>query len=194
MEQKLSKGERTRLLLIQNAIVYFNKFGYHQIRIDELMKTLRLTTGVFYANFESKDQLFSIAIESQIHDLRQFLFFSSSSLSSEEWLQQFVTFYLSNEHRDFVGLICPVASFAIQGTPQNLTASDQIRKYQTQLEGLLNKRLFDCGISQTWTATGILSTCVGAIQLARNEPNPHRSQSILNGTQNHLLKFFEQTQ
>jgi AcrR family transcriptional regulator len=186
MEKRITKGERTRQAVIYSSIYYFNKFGYKQVGIEELMQSLRLTTGVFYANFQGKDELLTTSLEIQIQNVRQFLFFSSEPLTSEAWIRQFVEFYLSQNHRDFVGMICPLPRLAAELHLEGHSAYAKIQKYRMQLEGLLQKRLVDCGLDQKWSATGLISMCLGALQMARTEPDPARSSQILHETQNSL--------
>lgn len=189
MEQKISKGLRTRRTLIQSSIYYFNKFGYQQVRLEDLMKSLGLTTGVFYANFETKEDLLSLSLETQIQDLKKALFFSGNDLSSEDWIVQFIEFYLSTQHRDFAGLICPLSGIALELAKNNHSENLKIQRYRNQLEGFIQKRLLDCGLSQSWSATGLLSMCVGSLQMARTENDSARSKQILEDAKQSLLKL-----
>ena len=55
---------RTRARIIESARVMFNRHGFDQVSIDDIMKAAGLTRGGFYNHFASKDDLYAEAIRS----------------------------------------------------------------------------------------------------------------------------------
>ena len=55
---------RTRARIIEAARVLFNRRGFEQVSIDEIMQHAGLTRGGFYNHFASKDELYAEAIRS----------------------------------------------------------------------------------------------------------------------------------
>lgn len=55
MAQELSKGERTRQLIIEKTAPVFNTKGYAGTSLTDLTEATGLTKGSIYGNFENKD-------------------------------------------------------------------------------------------------------------------------------------------
>ncbi len=53
--------QKTRQRIVEAARVMFNRHGYDQVSIDEIMAEAQLTRGGFYAHFRSKEELFAEA-------------------------------------------------------------------------------------------------------------------------------------
>lgn len=56
--------QRTRARIVESARVLFNRRGFEQVSIDDVMKGAGLTRGGFYKHFASKDELYAAAIQS----------------------------------------------------------------------------------------------------------------------------------
>ena len=55
--EKLSKAERTRQLIVQEAAVLFNQKGYAGTSMDDIMRATGLSKGGLYGNFKKKEDL-----------------------------------------------------------------------------------------------------------------------------------------
>jgi TetR/AcrR family transcriptional repressor of nem operon len=55
---------QTRARIVESARVMFNRHGFEQVSIDEIMKAAGLTRGGFYNHFGSKDELYAEAVRS----------------------------------------------------------------------------------------------------------------------------------
>lgn len=55
---------RTRARIVDCARLMFNRKGFDQVTIDEVMKEAGLTRGGFYNHFESKEDLYAEAVRS----------------------------------------------------------------------------------------------------------------------------------
>jgi TetR/AcrR family transcriptional repressor of nem operon len=55
---------RTRTRIVEHARVMFNRKGFDQVSIDEIMKAAGLTRGGFYNHFSSKQDLYAEAVRS----------------------------------------------------------------------------------------------------------------------------------
>jgi TetR/AcrR family transcriptional regulator, transcriptional repressor for nem operon len=56
--------QRTRERIVESARILFNRRGFEQVSIDDVMKEAGLTRGGFYNHFTSKDELYAAAVES----------------------------------------------------------------------------------------------------------------------------------
>jgi AcrR family transcriptional regulator len=55
---------QTRAKIVESARVLFNRRGFEQVSIDEVMERAGLTRGGFYNHFTNKDELYAEAIRS----------------------------------------------------------------------------------------------------------------------------------
>jgi TetR/AcrR family transcriptional regulator, transcriptional repressor for nem operon len=55
---------RTRARIVESARVMFNRRGFEQVTIDDIMKQAGLTRGGFYNHFSSKEGLYAEAVRS----------------------------------------------------------------------------------------------------------------------------------
>ncbi|MES2761905.1 MAG: TetR/AcrR family transcriptional regulator [Bacteroidota bacterium] len=53
----MSKGERTRQLIVEKTAHIFNAKGYAGTSMNDIMEATGLTKGCLYGNFENKDEL-----------------------------------------------------------------------------------------------------------------------------------------
>lgn len=53
----MSKSERTRQFIIEQAAPIFNKFGYEGTSMSQLTEAIGLTKGAIYGNFVNKDEI-----------------------------------------------------------------------------------------------------------------------------------------
>ena len=63
-DQKVSKAERTRQIIVEQAAVLFNQKGYAGTSMDDIMKATGLSKGGLYGNFKNKE---AIAVEAFQH-------------------------------------------------------------------------------------------------------------------------------
>jgi TetR/AcrR family transcriptional regulator, transcriptional repressor for nem operon len=59
--------ENTRQRIITSAARLFNRKGFSEVTISEIMITAGLTHGGFYRHFKSKDELYSEVISQFLH-------------------------------------------------------------------------------------------------------------------------------
>jgi TetR/AcrR family transcriptional regulator, transcriptional repressor for nem operon len=55
---------RTRAKIVETARIMFNRHGFEQVSIDDIMKHAGLTRGGFYNHFASKNELYAAAVHS----------------------------------------------------------------------------------------------------------------------------------
>ena len=55
---------RTRARIVEAARRLFNRHGFEQVTIDQIMAAAGLTRGGFYHHFDSKDQLYAASVAS----------------------------------------------------------------------------------------------------------------------------------
>ena len=100
---------QTRARIVESARVMFNRHGFDQVSIDDIMKEAGLTRGGFYYHFQSKQELYAEAVRS----------FSSCNPFAQEvartklkdprkLAKRLVELYLSDEVLEDVDKHCPL--------------------------------------------------------------------------------------
>jgi len=69
MEATVSKGERTKEMILARAAEVFNRQGYFGARLDDITRATGLEKGGIYNHFASKQALFGAALERAITEL-----------------------------------------------------------------------------------------------------------------------------
>jgi len=91
---------RTRAKIVEGARVMFNRHGFEQVSIDDIMEHVGLTRGGFYNHFKSKDELYAEAVQSFTSCnpfARQQVSASGPAPSRRELARMLVNLYLSDE-------------------------------------------------------------------------------------------------
>src|SRR5689334_14642782 len=102
---------RTRERIIEKARVMFNRRGFEQVSIDDIMREAGLTRGGFYNHFSSKDALYAEAVQSFSACnpfARELEARKGPAQSAEQLARRLVTLYLSDEVLEDVDLQCPL--------------------------------------------------------------------------------------
>jgi TetR/AcrR family transcriptional regulator, transcriptional repressor for nem operon len=64
MPYSIEHKARTRAKIVESARILFNRHGFEQVSIDDVMRRAGLTRGCFHNHFASKDQLYAEAVRS----------------------------------------------------------------------------------------------------------------------------------
>jgi TetR/AcrR family transcriptional regulator, transcriptional repressor for nem operon len=158
----------TRQKILDSARRLFNKKGFNEVSIEEVMSNVGLTHGGFYRYFSGKDELYADAV-------RQFL----CGQAPEPWqiaqrnrcipgrsrAHNVVDAYLSREHFDDHEGCCPLI-----GVPSDVSRSGDVVKaaYREVVENLV--QLFEAdlkGPDRRERALAILTLCVGGMVVGR---------------------------
>lgn len=103
--------QRTRARIVECARVLFNRKGYAEVSIDEIMASAELTRGGFYNHFRTKEELFVEAVAAY-QDFNPTERWPELDFDPERcgaaFARQLVDVYLSREHLDDVDGHCPM--------------------------------------------------------------------------------------
>jgi TetR/AcrR family transcriptional repressor of nem operon len=157
--------EATRRRIIETAGRRFKQDGIDGSGIATLMGDAGLTNGAFYAHFDSKDALVATVVGEELG--RQATAFGELP-PGRAGLEEFVTWYLSREHRDHRDVGCPSAALLDE---IGRCAADTKRAYTKGAKAILDEicaRLApeDPG-SARGTALALFAMMIGTMQLAR---------------------------
>ena len=108
------KAAENRRAIIAAATQLFRERGVEAVGLNELMKHAGFTQGGFYNHFESKADLVAEVLASAMVEGAAELAKNARAPVDESTtaLRRYISYYLSQAHRDNIDHGCPVAGFA----------------------------------------------------------------------------------
>lgn len=171
---------QTRARVIESARRLFNRHGFEQVTIDQIMAAAGLTRGAFYHHFRSKDELYAAAVASFV-TCNPFAIKTTGAARNlhdpRGLARMLVELYLSDEALDNIDLHCPLyalpSDVARAGLEPQQAYTDLIRGmghiYQAALKGVRDARR---------RAEAMVALCVGGMVLARTTNDPVLRKSL----------------
>jgi TetR/AcrR family transcriptional repressor of nem operon len=188
--------QNTHKKLLKIAADSIRAEGPHRIGVAAIMAKAGLTHGGFYAHFASKDELVAAAIEEMFEQSNARALHETEGLSARASLGAYIDFYLSRRHRDAQGSGCPIAALASDLPRMDDAVREQFAQGAKRLTATLARHLKDLGVAGTHSATvqaqadSMLAELVGALSLARAEPDRKRSDERLAASKQALKRRF----
>lgn len=181
----------TRRRIVESARRLFNRKGFGDVSIDEIMAGAGLTRGGFYHHFKTKDELYAEAISIAL-TCDRVARISGKPIDPDQpaaaIMRAMIEAYLSRQHLESTEDHC--ALFAL---PSDVArASDTVREaYQNVL--LAMTHLFERGFGDDRQARrkalGLASLCVGAMTLANAVSDPVLANEIRTAALNSACDF-----
>jgi TetR/AcrR family transcriptional repressor of nem operon len=162
------------------AAKMFLEKGLSGVGMRDVMAAARLTRGGFYRHFASKEQLIAEANGTAFHRLHHMFSSEIRGMSPLEAVERIIALYLGQSRGKKQPYLCPLAMLGAE-----LSHSDQqvravaMNGYQSLVEMLADQLGHLTRRESLATASGILSTLVGAVTLAEIAPDPATSNAIL---------------
>jgi AcrR family transcriptional regulator len=180
MPYRPEHAARTRARIIESARRLFNRHGFEQVTIDQIMAEAGLTRGAFYHHFRSKSELYAAAVASfatcnpfAIRSAR----IAQRLRDPRALARMLVEVYLSDEVLDDIDQHCPLYALPSDVARAGLEPQEA---YTTLIRGLGNvyraalKGASDAGRR----AEAIVALCVGGMVLARTTSDPGLRKSL----------------
>src|SRR5882724_5640267 len=172
-EQAAENRER----ILKAASRLMRERGISGVGVDALTEAAGMTHGSLYSQFGSKERLVEEAVAYAIAAKGQ-------EVPEVFALNDYVSEYLSAEHRDEPGSGCPFAALCCEISRQSQGARERFTAGVSGMIGWLSNRM-DSGIKQRQRdeeALATLASLVGALVLARAVSDPKLSDDILRST------------
>jgi TetR/AcrR family transcriptional regulator, transcriptional repressor for nem operon len=171
---------RTRTRIVECARLMFNRKGFEQVSIDEIMGAAGLTRGGFYNHFSSKEDLYAEAVRS-FETCNPFVRENERlgrRPEPHEAARRLVELYLSDAVLNDVDQHCPLiavpSDVARAGLEPRSAYTSIVRR---MLE--LFRRAFPASDSRATTkAQVILNLCVGGMVIARTTADADLRRSL----------------
>lgn len=171
MRVSKERAAENRERIVSAAAKLFRERGLLGAGVDALTEAAGLTHGSLYSHFGSKERL---AAEALSHALSS----SAARMGSARTLEDYVSRYLSEAHRDRPGDGCVMAALAgeisRQGPAIRHCFTDAVRDAMNRVASLEpgERRSDD-------DALAVIATLVGALTLARAVDDPELSARLL---------------
>ncbi len=171
---------RTREKVLKAAARAIRTEGPHKVGVAEVMAAAGLTHGGFYAHFPSKDALVAASIGEMFRESSTRFGAETDGLTPAQGLSRYVDFYLSARHRDARGAGCPLPYLSADAPRLPAVAqaafADGVERLRVKLAAALAKLPSP---DPEADAASMLSELVGALSLARADPDMARSDAVL---------------
>lgn len=172
--------EETREKLLKEAARAIRRDGPHNLALSAVMAKAGLTNGGFYAHFKSRDDLLAGGVEQMFREGRARSILEQADRDALTNLTAFLDFYLSAAHRDARTFGCPLAFLNTEAPRLPKAAAKRFAEGVDGLIRLLADKMVSLGRPDaTDEASSLLSELVGAVGLARAEPDAAKSDLIL---------------
>jgi TetR/AcrR family transcriptional repressor of nem operon len=183
--------QKIRKKVLRAAARAIRAEGPHRIGVAQVMADAGLTHGGFYAHFASKEDLIAASIEEMFRQGSGRFEAETAGVSATEGLAQYIDFYLSAAHRDSRGLGCPLPYLAADAPRLTGKSREAFAVGVARLTERLAGKLGELGRAGAEAeAASMLAELVGALSLARAEPDSNRSDAILDVSRTALKRRF----
>jgi TetR/AcrR family transcriptional regulator, transcriptional repressor for nem operon len=180
----------TRQRILESARRLFNRKGFLDVSIDEVMKNAGLTHGGFYRHFTSKDELYAEAVAwflcQEAPKPWQRRRRTNSSAARKPRAHRIVDAYFSRDHFDDRESCCPLI-----GLPSDVSRGSNAVKaaYREVLEKLVG--LFEADLDEPRTrerALALVALCVGGMVVSRCVDDPALADDLRRAAHRHALQ------
>ena len=177
----------TRRRILESARRLFNRKGFAEVSIAEIMANAGLTHGGFYRHFASKDQLVAEACSAAIATMTERMGSSASRKRGRKGQETAVADYLSTEHRDNPRDGCPLAALGSEmaraDTQTRAAATAGFLKLVDALAGGFAEGTPDEARRRAMVAA---LTLIGALTVSRVVTDQALSDAILRSAQDSI--------
>jgi len=172
--------QHTRELVLAEAAKAIRSQGPDRVAVAGVMKRAGLTHGGFYSHFASKDAMLAATIEYMFDGSRDRWVHKTLDRPPAQALGTYIDWYLSAAHRDSKEHGCPIAALAADlprlSSPCRAAFASGTRKLMAKLTELIAAAGHD---DAPELARSVLAELVGALSLARVDPDHRRSDAVL---------------
>ncbi|HEU4664910.1 MAG TPA: TetR/AcrR family transcriptional regulator [Dokdonella sp.] len=161
---------RTRERIVDSARDLFNRKGFVDVSIDEIMARAGLTRGGFYGHFDSKEDLFVEVVRAYAefdpstrwHDIA----FDARS-PANAFARQMVDAYLSRSHLDDVAGHCPMIALPSDVAHGTERVKQAYRALVERMSGVFAAGFAGEPADARQRGLALTALCVGGMVLAR---------------------------
>ena len=166
-----TRGHRTEVKekIIQSARRLFNRRGFDNVSLSQIMEGAGLTHGGFYSYFESKSDLYAEVLGCFFTDPNWKSCWEDVEvdLASADVAPQVVRAYLSRQHFEDVENSCPMVALPSDVARSSKSAKRAFENVFKAMVSVLERSSIENGRPRRDTAQSIAALCVGGMVVAR---------------------------
>lgn len=194
----LSKGERTREMILARAAPLFNSKGYGRVSMSDLMQATGLEKGGIYNHFRSREELMVEAFRYAADVVRRRVEERTAGpVSSADRLREMVAVYGEFALQPPIEGGCPLLNAAVESDDADPALREQVaeamerwfRAIRVTLVRGIRRGDVRPDVDVEGTATLIISTLEGAVMLSRL----YRTGAHMQSAVRHLQSYIEST-
>jgi len=155
--------------IIESARKLFNRYGFENVSLQQIMAGASLTTGGFYSYFKSKSDLYAEVLGCFFTDPNWKSCWEGVhvDLSSTDVGPQVVRAYLSRQHYEDVENSCPMVALPTDVARSGVTAKRAFETVFKAMVSVLERSLIDKKDCRRTRARAIAALCIGGMIVAR---------------------------
>ena len=160
---------KTKKGIIDSARRLFNRYGFENVSLQQIMAGVGLTHGGFYSYFKSKSDLYVEVLGCFFTDpgWKNCWEGVHVDLSSTDVGPQVVRAYLSRQHFEDIENSCPMVALPTDVARSDASAKRAFETVFRAMVSVLERSLRDKNRSRRIRAQGIAAMCVGGMVVAR---------------------------
>jgi TetR/AcrR family transcriptional repressor of nem operon len=181
--------QQTRERILGSARKLFNRKGFAEVTIDDVMALAGLTHGGFYKYFDTKEELYAEAItqfttcEPEKWQTAHF----DPSARGPDLARMIVNAYLSQEHFDDRDGSCPMIGLPSDVARGGETVKAAYRQVLEMMVGAFEANLPAAAAPARERALALAALCVGGMVLARAVDDPVLAGELRKAAHSHAL-------
>ena len=186
---------RTRRRIVESARILFNRGGFAEVTIDEIMSNAGLTRGGFYNHFRNKEELYVEAVACFLNG-RGRTWREEAGVDPEHGgpgtVRAMLESYLSSEHLGDLDGQCPMIALpsdVARATPEARGAYEGLLR---AMVWLFEHNLVPEQGERRETALALASLCVGGMVLSRTVDDPSLAEEIREAARKFAVGFVQE--
>jgi TetR/AcrR family transcriptional regulator, transcriptional repressor for nem operon len=164
-----SHRAETRRRIVDSARRLFNRHGFENVSIAQIMAGAHLTHGGFYSYFKGKSDLYSEVLNCFFTDPEWKNNWDGVSvdIASADVGAQVVNAYLSRQHYENVENSCPMIALPTDVARSGIVARKAFERVFEAMVSLLERSTTNDRQSRRSTAHAIAALCIGGMVVSR---------------------------
>src|SRR6201981_1330787 len=161
--------KEVRKNIIESARKLFNRYGFENVSLQQIMAGAGLTHGGFYSYFKSKSDLYTEVLGCFLTDPEWKSCWEGVhvDLSSTDVGPQVVRAYLSRQHFEDVENSCPMVALPTDVARSGVSAKRAFETVFKAMVSVLERSLIQNGGPRRATAQSIAALAIGGMVVAR---------------------------
>jgi TetR/AcrR family transcriptional repressor of nem operon len=183
--------QETRTRIIQSARRLFNRNGFAEVTIDEIMEEAGLTRGGFYKHFAAKEDLYQAAVLqficNDVPEAWQARHIDPSG-RGRALARMIVDAYLSRDHFDDRDASCPMIALPSDVARGNGAVKAAFRQVLEMMLEVFAENAPTAASSKRDSALAIAATVIGGMVLARALDDPDLSDALRSSARRDVME------